>query len=215
MKKIMFWPLICIGILCMLLSVSAYAEKPVQYYFKTLDVRNGLSQNTVFQILQDRMGFMWFGTREGLNRYDGLSFRVYKKENSALGRNFITALYEDEQGNIWVGTDDGLYIYNPELDSFRKFDIFSDKNSCIMNYITQIESDEEHNIWIASEEQGLFCYEPASGQLRHCLDTSGKPNINRFWIRGDMCWVNLYTDNLYYTTKDLSSLSRYLKMLMA
>lgn len=202
MKKIMFWPLIWIGILCMLLSVSAYAEKPVQYYFKTLDVRNGLSQNTVFQILQDRMGFMWFGTREGLNRYDGLSFRVYKKENSALGRNFITALYEDEQGNIWVGTDDGLYIYNPELDSFRKFDIFSDKNSCIMNYITQIESDEEHNIWIASEEQGLFCFNPTSGELRQCLDTSGGPNINRFWIRGDMCWVNLYTDNLYYTTKD-------------
>lgn len=193
-----------VGILCITFSAPVYAEKPVQYYFRTLDVRNGLSQNTVFQILQDRMGFMWFSTREGLNRYDGLSFRVYKKENSALGRNFITALYEDGQGNIWVGTDDGLYIYNPELDSFRRFDLFSDKNSCIMNYITQIEADEEHRIWIASEEQGLFCYDPASKQLRHCLDTSGRPNINRFWFRGDMCWVDLYTDNLYYTSKDFT-----------
>ena len=60
-----------------------------------MDIRNGLSQNTVYQILQDRKGFLWFGTKDGLNRYYGLSFRVYKKENSGLGKNFITALYED------------------------------------------------------------------------------------------------------------------------
>lgn len=202
MKKILSFFVGCLCAVCMGQATAARAENSIQYYFKTLDVRDGLSQNTVFQILQDRMGFMWFGTREGLNRYDGLSFRVYKKENSALGRNFITALHEDEQGYIWVGTDDGLYIYNPVLDSFRKFDLFSDKNTCIMNYITQIEADDEHNIWIASEEQGLFCYQPGSGLLRHCLDTSGKPNINRFWFRGNVCWVNFYTDNLYYTTKD-------------
>ncbi len=73
--------------------------------FQTMDIRNGLSQNTVYQILQDRKGFMWFGTKDGLNRYDGLSFRIYKKENSGLGKNFITALYEDRRGNIWIGTD--------------------------------------------------------------------------------------------------------------
>ena len=69
--------------------------------------------DTVYQILQDRKGFMWFGTKDGLNRYDGLSFRVYKKENSSLGRNFITALYEDRRGNIWIGTDGGVFIYDP------------------------------------------------------------------------------------------------------
>lgn len=53
---------------------------------------------------------MWFGTKDGLNRYDGLSFRIYKKENSGLGKNFITALYEDRRGNIWIGTDGSLYL---------------------------------------------------------------------------------------------------------
>ncbi len=192
---------------CLYLLLAAWtlqAQGTGHYYFRTLDIRNGLSQNTVYQILQDRMGFMWFATREGLNRFDGLTFKVYKKENSGLGHNFVTALYEDTQGHIWVGTDNGLFIYDPVLDSFRKFDILSDKDSRIMHYITQIEGDEEQNVWIASEEQGLFCYNPKTDELKHCLDTSGKPNINRFWIRGDMCWVALYADNLYYTPKDFS-----------
>ena len=68
--------------LLLAMALPIYAHKSVQYYFKSLDVDDGLSQNTVCQILQDRKGFMWFGTKEGLNRYDGASFHVYKKENS-------------------------------------------------------------------------------------------------------------------------------------
>ena len=94
--------------LCLWAVLPVCAQDAVHYYFRTMDIRNGLSQNTVYQILQDRKGFMWFGTKDGLNRYDGLSFRVYKKENSGLGKNFITALYEDRRGNIWIGTDGGV-----------------------------------------------------------------------------------------------------------
>ena len=79
--------------LCLWAVLPVCAQDAVHYYFRTMDIRNGLSQNTVYQILQDRKGFMWFGTKDGLNRYDGLSFRIYKKENSGLGKNFITALY--------------------------------------------------------------------------------------------------------------------------
>ena len=84
---------------------------------------------------------MWFGTKEGLNRYDGFSFRVYKKENSGLGKNFITALHEDVDGNIWVGTDGGVFIYHPLVDSFTAFDLVSDRGSRIINYVTQIAAD--------------------------------------------------------------------------
>mgnify|MGYP000293733691 CR=1 FL=1 len=83
--------------LCLWAVLPVCAQDAVHYYFRTMDIRNGLSQNTVYQILQDRKGFMWFGTKDGLNRYDGLSFRIYKKENSGLGKNFITALYEDRR----------------------------------------------------------------------------------------------------------------------
>ena len=90
-----------IGLL-FLYAFTLYSQSNIRYYFKTLDIQDGLSQNTVNAILQDKQGFMWFGTKDGLNRFDGLSFRIFKKENSALGNNFITALHEDKEGNIWL-----------------------------------------------------------------------------------------------------------------
>ena len=89
------------------------------YYFRTLGINDGLSQSTVNAILQDQKGFMWIGTKDGLNQYDGQECRVFQKENSSLGNNFITALYEDCEGYIWVGTDAGVYIYNPVQEAFQ------------------------------------------------------------------------------------------------
>lgn len=187
---------------CTVLPVCA--QNAVHYYFRTLDVRNGLSQNTVYQIIQDKKGFMWFGTKDGLNRYDGLSFRVYKKENSGLGRNFITALYEDPQGNIWVGTDGGIFIYNPVQDSFTAFGMPSDKGIVIKEYVTMIGSDEHDNLWIAVENQGLFCYRPDERKLLNCLYDSGFLNVTHFWKNGNTCWLSLYADNLYHTKADFT-----------
>lgn len=114
------------------------------YYFRTLDIKDGLSHNTVNTILQDRQGFMWFGTKDGLNQYDGLVFRTFQKENSSLGNNFITALHEDAEGNIWVGTDTGVYIYNPRLEKFTPFDIpIEGTGETISRTITWIDSDPQ------------------------------------------------------------------------
>ena len=184
--------------LCILTALPSYAQNAVHYYFKTMDIRNGLSQNTVYQILQDRKGFMWFGTKDGLNRYDGLSYRVYKKENSGLGKNFITALYEDHEGNIWIGTDGGVFIYNPVLDSFTVFNQTSDKGTVIKDFVTMIGSDEYDNIWISVENQGLFCYNHEK-RLWNYLHDSGMSNVARFWLNESTCWLALYADNLYYT----------------
>ena len=92
-----------------------------QYAFRSLDINNGLSQNTVHAILQDKQGFMWFGTKDGLDRYDGISFRTFMKESGTLGNNFITSLYEDNLGQIWIGTDVGLYVYCPQMEKVRHF----------------------------------------------------------------------------------------------
>ncbi len=183
--------------LCLMAVLPSPAQSTVHYYFKTLDIRNGLSQNTVNQILQDRKGFMWFGTKDGLNRYDGLSFSVYKKENSALSRNFITALYEDADGNIWIGTDGGVFIYDPIQDSFTPFQQTSNTGAVIRDYVTMIGSDDNENIWMSVENQGLFCYTPADRKLTTYFHENHLPNITRFWFTGKTCWIARYADNLY------------------
>src|SRR5580692_10093798 len=75
--------------------------------FAHIGTEVGLSQNNVTCILRDRQGFMWFGTRDGLNRYDGYDFDVYKnmpEDSLSLSSNFVTSVIEDRRGDIWVGT---------------------------------------------------------------------------------------------------------------
>lgn len=186
------------------------AQDPIRYYFKTLDIKDGLSQNTVNAILQDRRGFMWFGTKDGLNRYDGLTFRIFKKEESALGNNFITALYEDSRGNIWIGTDAGVYIYDPVAETFCGFNQAADTGESITRAVTLIEGDAQQRIWISVDYQGLFHYDPDRRQLSHVLqkgpDGEQLANITRFWFEGDTCWLSLYDDNLYHTDDSFATL---------
>lgn len=164
--KTIIWMLVCFlwGIVG---QIQAAGE---HYYFRNLNIQNGLSQNTVNAILQDSKGFMWFGTKDGLNRYDGLSFRKFKHDvNSerSLGNNFITFLYEDAAGSIWVGTDVGLYIYYPVKDTFTHFTQLSEENTKIERAVSTITGDDAGNVWIAVESQGIFCYNLQSGQLKN------------------------------------------------
>lgn len=182
-----------------------------RYYFKTLDIRDGLSQNTVSTILQDRQGFLWFGTKDGLNRFDGTEFRVFQKENSGLENSFITVLHEDQAGNIWVGTDAGLYVYDPLYEKFTSFDrIPDDSGEAIVRTVSRIEKDSQERIWISVDHQGLYCYDPATDEFRHVLHNDGtvsRPvNINRFWFDGDTCWLCFYDDNLYYSSDGFRTL---------
>lgn len=90
-------------------------------YFSRLSVEDGLSQNTVFTICQDSTGMMWFGTMDGLSRYDGYEFRVWRNaagDAASLQSDIIKHLFVDADGLIWIGTDKGLSLYQPRNDSF-------------------------------------------------------------------------------------------------
>lgn len=140
------------------------------YYLNSLTIRDGLSQNTVYDILQDKAGFMWFGTKDGLNRYDGSSFKIFKYDRTdeySLGNNYILALYEDVEGNIWVGTDMGLYIYYPERDVFEPFKQLSDEGTTIDNAAAMIVGDKNGDVWITVERQGIFHYNLQTKALRN------------------------------------------------
>ena len=94
-----------------------------QLKYEQLTTSEGLSQGYVYDILQDKDGFMWFGTKDGLNRYDGYSFKVYTYDSYnpySISNNNVNRLFEDSKGRLWVSTDDGINIYDKTRDRFRR-----------------------------------------------------------------------------------------------
>lgn len=199
---------------CFFITIFCQAQSVEEhYYFKNLSIRNGLSQNTVNAILQDRKGFMWLGTKDGLNRYDGLSFRKFKHDAAnprSIGNSFITSLYEDFNGNIWVGTDAGVYIYYPEKEAFEEFDCQSLEKTRIERSVSMIAGDKHGRVWIAVEAQGMFCYDARQKLLRNYPLSEISSNIKCFTFdSGGTLWLGFYGDGLYYSKDNLATVHPY------
>lgn len=153
---------------CVALLLASHSTLSAQQkFFIPLDTRDGLSENHVKCILQDHWGFMWFGTKNGLNRYDGTSVKQYRVDDNVLkcGNHNISALYEDKQHQLWVGTDNGVYVFNPVSEAFRFFDVKSNLGKQVTNWIAQILGDPYGNIWIIAPNQGAFRYELSTRRL--------------------------------------------------
>ena len=201
-------------LVCFFITIFCQAQSVEEhYYFKNLSIRNGLSQNTVNAILQDRKGFMWLGTKDGLNRYDGLSFRKFKHDAAnprSIGNSFITSLYEDFNGNIWVGTDAGVYIYYPEKEAFEEFDCQSLEKTRIERSVSMIAGDKQGRGWIAVEAQGMFCYDTRQKLLRNYPLSEISSNIKCFTFdSGGTLWLGFYGDGLYYSKDNLATVHPY------
>src|SRR5205085_12673310 len=124
----------------------------------------GLSQNHVMSILQDSRGFMWFATRDGLNKYDGYKFTVYKndaKDSNSISNNFISGIVEDSKGIIWIATRaGGLNRYDKEKNKFTRFkNNPKNLNSLSSDLAISLSKDSEDNLWICTED-GLNYFEP-------------------------------------------------------
>lgn len=138
-------------------SFESYSQ---QTSFRHLTINDGLSQNAVFAILRDSRGFMWFGTKDGLNRYDGYSFVVYQHypfDSTTISANFVTELFEDSRGFIWVGTlNGGLNFYDRNSENFHRirYTSLTDKTYGISE-IKSIAEDKSGNIWIGTKSDGL------------------------------------------------------------
>jgi signal transduction histidine kinase/ligand-binding sensor domain-containing protein len=136
--------------------------------FQHLTIDNGLSQNSVHCILQDRKGFMWFGTQDGLNRFDGYSVKVFKQEpfdTSSLSDNYIRCMIQDRDGFLWIGTVGGLNRFDPVTETFRRYTRASSRTSNLSyNSILSLYEDtlssatkngKEKIIWIGTDGNGL------------------------------------------------------------
>jgi signal transduction histidine kinase/ligand-binding sensor domain-containing protein/DNA-binding response OmpR family regulator len=136
--------------------------------FRHLTIADGLSQNAVQAILQDRRGFMWFGTKDGLNRYDGYQFVIFRHDpfdSTTLTDSDITALFEDQSGVLWVGTRvGGLNRLDRKTERFRSY------HSGPKGEVTAIAEDDR-GIWVATAEEGVFRIQVAA---------NGEEAIQRF-----------------------------------
>lgn len=132
---------------------------------KFYNIAEGVSQHSITSIIQDKKGFMWFGSRYGLNRYDGEQYISYEGNfgdpQRTLTNSYITQLLEDKKGDIWIGTNGGgLNHYNYKEDSFESFTHVPENNKSISgNLITALFFDSEGDLWIGTEKSGLNIFD--------------------------------------------------------
>ncbi|MCU7504355.1 MAG: histidine kinase [Ignavibacteria bacterium] len=156
--------------------------------FEHISIEQGLSQSSINAIIQDFKGFIWIATADGLDRYDGYSFKIFRnipQLTGSLSDNSVSAVYEDRNGNLWAGTLLGnLNKYDRRNERFIKYSFGSDSGytSPVMNAIpeypltfsrfndrtiTAISGDSKGNLWIATWGQGLFSFEVKTGKVKH------------------------------------------------
>lgn len=155
-------------IFCLFAGMIVCQSFAQSVYFKKYQVENGLSHNTVGCILQDSYGFMWFGTSDGLNRFDGKQFKIFRNDNQdkfSLGNNSVQALFEDSDRNIWVSTNEGIYIYHRLSGQFILFDKETQYGVSISSEVRKIIETGKGQIWIATLGQGIFVYDPKTDVL--------------------------------------------------
>ncbi|QHV95687.1 hybrid sensor histidine kinase/response regulator [Spirosoma endbachense] len=140
--------------------------------FTHLTTTQGLSQNNVTCILQDRKGFMWFGTQDGLNKYDGYTYTLYRNDpqnSSSLSHSYIHTLFEDKKGRLWIGTDDGgLSLFNPNTERFTNYTHLPGvQNSLSHNKVMAIAQDAKGLLWVGTAGGGLDRFNPENQSFTH------------------------------------------------
>jgi ligand-binding sensor domain-containing protein/signal transduction histidine kinase len=141
-------------------TASAFCQP---YYFRHYQVENGLSNNAVICCLQDKKGFLWFGTKDGLNRFDGYSFKIFRNDPDhagSIGGNFIHSIYEDHNEVLWIGTEKGLYKYDATTESF------SELKTNAESQVTDIRMDGKGNLWFIKDFE-LIKYDEKKNTLQY------------------------------------------------
>jgi signal transduction histidine kinase/CheY-like chemotaxis protein/ligand-binding sensor domain-containing protein len=152
-------------------SFAALAQNR-EMHFEHLSTKDGLSERNINCIFQDSKGFIWVGTRDGLNRYDGYQFKIYRNnpyDTSSISNNYISQLAEDKAGNIWVATiGGGLNKYDPRNEKFYHYR-HQDKNntSIASDFINKIAIDNDGSIWLATQSEGLDHLNIKTNQAAH------------------------------------------------
>lgn len=165
--------LICLAIISLLVTTLLYGQQ--EYRFERISSNDGLSQSAVTSIIQDRYGYLWIGTLDGLNRYDGSVFKVYHSiqgDSASLPNNDIGQLFLDQQQRLWISTDGFISRYHPENDHFINYELMvkGDKSHpYFIRHVFPLSADS----LILSTQAGLLWFNIKTG--RHGEYTKGDP----------------------------------------
>lgn len=168
-------------IIACILSLSIFAEAN---YFRNYQMNDGLSSNSVWDIIQDSEGFLWFGTQNGLNRFDGKNFKTYQNQPDdtlTIGNNFIHSIIEDSQNRMLVGTSKGLYLFNRADDNFINIALQPINSEEVK--VNDIIEDHLGNIWVATHGSGLYHLDASLKVKKHYWENKKEGSIpmNFIW----------------------------------
>ncbi|WP_166336636.1 hybrid sensor histidine kinase/response regulator transcription factor [Sphingobacterium chungjuense] len=189
--------------LCIISTLCAFSFAFAQDHaidFQRLYSKDGLSSNTIHALIRDHFGFLWIGTEDGLNRFDGKSFKIYRRnptENNGLGINHVTSLHEDANGRLWIGTNGGgVAYYDRKTD--RVIQYSPNTASAGSTAINSISSDNQGNIMVSAfgafycingttqqlHTDGMYAEinKRLQGKISHCSFTDQEGNL---WIAAD------------------------------
>ncbi len=195
-------------------------EDALYVNFDRLTIEERLSHNNVLCIEQDDRGFLWFGTADGLNRYDGYDFTVYKtilKKQNSISNNIIRSICKAHDGTLWIGTENGLNRYIDSLDCFVRYLHEPDNpNSLSGNAINTIFEDSNHRLWIGTKSEGLNKFNPETGNFEHYKHDPIDPNslsgneiISIHEDRNGNLWVGTFANGLNLLNKAENNFFRF------
>ena len=152
------------------------------YYFNHYRVEDGLSNNTIFSVMQDNRGFMWFGSKEGLIRFDGNTFRTYNDQRYTENiRGFILSIAKAENGHLWIGTRGGIYKFNEQTETFTSLKSLPELE------VEAIRTDEFNRLW-ALVGGKLYCYDETK-RIAKKISIGTDADVASFTYENGVIWV--------------------------
>ncbi|MCW3092497.1 MAG: signal transduction histidine kinase [Ferruginibacter sp.] len=189
----------------------SFAVKGQLYNFKKYQIENGLSSNLTTSVIQDSKGFVWIGTREGLNRFDGYNFKIFRhnlRDSNSLASSIINCVYEDRKLRLWVGSEKGLLIYNPLTENFTRLKTAAKLAiSEAPIRARSIVMDAEDNLWYIAGV--TLCKYNTIDSTLVTFDPDKYFNASTICATGNSVWVGTSTGLLKQYDKQLKSFSSF------